>query len=65
MHNLWYFQVCPTYPSAVLVPKSVDDDTIIAAAKFRDGGRFPVLCYRHEGGVSFFLIERCVKSICC
>lgn len=44
------FQICPTYPSAVLVPKSVDDETIIAAAKFREGGRFPVLCYRHEGG---------------
>ncbi|KAJ8870865.1 hypothetical protein PR048_027166 [Dryococelus australis] len=42
--------VCPTYPSAVVVPKSVDDETIIAAANFREGGRFPVLSYRHEGG---------------
>jgi hypothetical protein len=45
-------QVCATYPSAVVVPKSVDDDTIIAAANFREGGRFPVLSYRHDGGVS-------------
>jgi hypothetical protein len=45
-------QVCTTYPSAVVVPKSVDDDTIIAASNFREGGRFPVLSYRHDGGVS-------------
>nr|CAD7260806.1 unnamed protein product [Timema shepardi] len=44
------FGVCPTYPSAVVVPKSIDDETIIAAANFREGGRFPVLSYRHEGG---------------
>lgn len=44
------FSVCATYPSAVVVPKSVDDDTIIAAANFREGGRFPVLSYRHDGG---------------
>ncbi|XP_063224211.1 myotubularin-related protein 9 [Bacillus rossius redtenbacheri] len=44
------FSVCPTYPSAVVVPKSVDDETIVAAANFREGGRFPVLSYRHDGG---------------
>jgi len=44
------FQVCPTYPRAVIVPKSVDDEMIVAAAKFRDGGRFPVLSYRHDKG---------------
>ncbi|XP_067014319.1 myotubularin-related protein 9 [Anabrus simplex] len=44
------FSVCPTYPSIVVVPKSVDDETIIVAANFREGGRFPVLSYRHEGG---------------
>lgn len=43
------FQICPTYPRGVLVPKTIDDETIIMAAKFRDGGRFPVLSYRHEG----------------
>ncbi|KDR15085.1 Myotubularin-related protein 9 [Zootermopsis nevadensis] len=44
------FQVCATYPSAVVVPKCVDDNTIKAAASFREGGRFPVLSYRHDGG---------------
>jgi hypothetical protein len=52
INNIVYFQVCATYPSAVVVPKSVDDNTIKAAASFREGGRFPVLSYRHDGGVS-------------
>ncbi|XP_039295566.1 myotubularin-related protein 9 [Nilaparvata lugens] len=44
------FQICPTYPNILLVPKNIDDETIIAAAKFREGGRFPVLSYKHESG---------------
>jgi len=46
------YKVCNSYPSAVIVPRQVDDKIVIASASFRDGGRFPVLCYRHEGGVS-------------
>ncbi|TTS81764.1 Myotubularin-related protein 9 [Bagarius yarrelli] len=42
------FSVCPSYPSAVIVPRSVDDDTLLKAARFRHGGRFPVLCYCHH-----------------
>ena len=44
------YKVCNSYPSAVIVPRHVDDKTIISSASFRDSGRFPVLCYRHEGG---------------
>ncbi|GFN86881.1 myotubularin-related protein 9 [Plakobranchus ocellatus] len=42
------FKVCPTYPHAVFVPKSIEDETIIKAASFRQGGRFPVLSYYHK-----------------
>ncbi|XP_038052242.1 myotubularin-related protein 9-like isoform X2 [Patiria miniata] len=42
------FQVCPTYPQTVVVPKAVDDDCIMQAAAFRQGGRFPVLSYLHS-----------------
>lgn len=42
------YSVCATYPPAVMVPKSVDDDTLRTAARFRQGGRFPVLCYYHQ-----------------
>ncbi|XP_061599224.1 myotubularin-related protein 9 isoform X1 [Cololabis saira] len=42
------YSVCPSYPPAVIVPHAVDDDTLKKAAKFRQGGRFPVLCYYHR-----------------
>lgn len=42
------YSVCPSYPPAVIVPKDVDDATLRKVAKFRQGGRFPVLCYRHR-----------------
>ncbi|XP_076173039.1 myotubularin-related protein 9 [Ptiloglossa arizonensis] len=44
------YKVCNSYPSAVIVPRHIEDKIIISSASFRDGGRFPVLCYRHEGG---------------
>ncbi|XP_028819155.1 myotubularin-related protein 9 isoform X2 [Denticeps clupeoides] len=42
------YSVCPTYPAAVIVPRTVDDQTLVKAAQFRQGGRFPVLCYYHQ-----------------
>lgn len=55
MHGAWRlstvnedYSVCPTYPPAVIVPKSVDDDTLRRVARFRQGGRFPILCYYHQ-----------------
>ncbi|RXM92162.1 Myotubularin-related protein 9 [Acipenser ruthenus] len=42
------FSVCPTYPTAVIVPRSIEDETLKKAAKFRQGGRFPVLSYYHR-----------------
>lgn len=43
-----FCQVCSTYPHAVIVPKSIDDETLIKAAAFRMGGRFPVFSYFHK-----------------
>ncbi|KAF5270485.1 hypothetical protein FQA39_LY08363 [Lamprigera yunnana] len=45
------YSVCSTYGANLVVPKCIDDDTIIAAATFREGGRFPILSYRHDNGV--------------
>lgn len=42
------FKVCPSYPHAVLVPKTITDDMLIKVANFRQHGRFPVLCYYHR-----------------
>ncbi|XP_063863247.1 myotubularin-related protein 9-like isoform X1 [Scylla paramamosain] len=43
------YKVCSSYPAAVVVPKNVEDSDLVAIANFRQGGRFPVLAYRHEG----------------
>lgn len=47
------YAVCPTYGSKLVVPKIISDEEIIQSAAFRDGGRFPLLSYRHENGVSW------------
>ncbi|KAJ0181328.1 hypothetical protein K1T71_003413 [Dendrolimus kikuchii] len=44
------YTVCSSYGKAVVVPKSIDDETLAAAATFRQDGRFPVLSYRHNNG---------------
>jgi len=44
------FQVCSSYPAAVVVPKVIPDEIIIKAATFRQNNRFPVLCYLHKNG---------------
>lgn len=46
------FQVCKSYPRAVVVPASISDETLKYSAVFRNSGRFPVLSYRHTNGVS-------------
>lgn len=45
-----HYAVCPTYSSVLVVPKCIEDDVIVASATFREGGRFPLLSYRHENG---------------
>lgn len=44
------YSICPTYNSTLIVPKVIEDDVLVAAANFREGGRFPLLSYRHENG---------------
>jgi hypothetical protein len=39
------YQVCPSYPSYLVVPSSVDDKTIIKAAKHRSRRRLPALSW--------------------
>lgn len=41
------FSLCPSYPRAVIVPRAVEDDALARSARFRQGGRFPVLSYHH------------------
>ncbi|XP_050443434.1 myotubularin-related protein 9 isoform X2 [Adelges cooleyi] len=44
------YRVCSSYPELTVVPSNVDDAMLIASAKFRQNGRYPVLSYRHEKG---------------
>lgn len=44
------YSVCASYPSTLVIPKQVEDEILVASANFRDGGRFPILSYRHENG---------------
>ncbi|XP_075716989.1 myotubularin-related protein 9 [Rhinoderma darwinii] len=42
------FSVCQSYPPVLIVPKSIDDESLRKVAAFRQGGRFPVLSYYHR-----------------
>lgn len=55
------YKVCNSYPSALIVPRQIDDKVIIDSSNFRDGGRFPVLCYRYEGGVRNGVVRSRIK----
>lgn len=50
------FGVCATYGATLIVPKAISDEQLALSAAFRDGGRFPVLSYKHENGVRFYCI---------
>ncbi|XP_071959434.1 myotubularin-related protein 9-like isoform X1 [Antedon mediterranea] len=49
------YQVCKTYPHAVVVPKTITDDMLKQSASFRHGGRFPVLSYYHKSNKTSLL----------
>ena len=42
------FGVCQSYPERIIVPVTVTDDDLVQSSKFREGGRFPVVCFIHE-----------------
>ncbi|KAL5015317.1 hypothetical protein ScPMuIL_009587 [Solemya velum] len=42
------YGVCPSYPHAVVVPRLIDDETLVRVASFRHHSRFPVLSYFHR-----------------
>ena len=40
------FELCPTYPQLLVVPRCIDDETLSRAAAFRSARRVPVLCWK-------------------
>lgn len=49
------FTVCPSYATPLVVPKHLSDEEIISSAVFRDGGRFPIISYRHDSNGAIML----------
>ncbi|KFK24900.1 hypothetical protein AALP_AA8G039600 [Arabis alpina] len=55
-NNLWRitnlnynYNLCETYPFALMVPKSISDDELIQASTFRAKCRLPVISWCHPG----------------
>lgn len=46
------YSVCSSYSTSLVVPKQATDEQIMLSAQYRDAGRFPVLCYKHETGAA-------------
>lgn len=46
------YELCPTYPALLVVPRSVSDEALQKAAAFRSGRRVPVLCWKDPFGVA-------------
>ncbi|KAL1519176.1 hypothetical protein AB1Y20_003436 [Prymnesium parvum] len=46
------YELCSTYPRLLVVPRKVTDHDLLQAAKFRSGGRLPVLCWKDPFGVA-------------
>lgn len=42
------FSLCPTYPRSLVVPSTITDENLKAAAAFRTKKRLPVLCWRAD-----------------
>ena len=41
-------QLCPSYPSEVIVPDAVTEEILQKVSKYRYLNRFPILCYYHK-----------------
>ena len=41
-------QLCPTYPSEVIVPSGANEEILDRVSKYRYLNRFPILCYYHK-----------------
>ncbi|KAJ6717559.1 MYOTUBULARIN-RELATED [Salix purpurea] len=41
--------MCPSYPFALIVPKSISDEELVHASSFRSKGRLPVVSWCHPG----------------
>ncbi|GMG20283.1 unnamed protein product [Ambrosiozyma monospora] len=55
------YKLCATYPSQLIVPKSISDNNLVHTVKFRSKNRFPALCYYYKANGS--TITRCSQPL--
>lgn len=46
------FELCKTYPEALVMPGGITDDELFTIAAFRSGQRLPALCWAHPNFVA-------------
>ncbi|KAL6063330.1 Myotubularin- protein 2 [Balamuthia mandrillaris] len=49
------YMIAPTYPSVLVVPASIPDETLVAVAKKRSHGRIPTCVWKHPSSSSCLL----------
>jgi hypothetical protein len=47
-----HFELCPSYPRKLVIPRLTSDEDLKLAAGFRSGRRVPVLCWKDPYGVA-------------
>jgi hypothetical protein len=57
------YELCPSYPALVLVPRGVDDELIRASAAFRSKQRLPSLTWHPHGASGVGSIFRCAQPL--
>eukprot|EP00294_Goniomonas_avonlea_P015320 CAMPEP_0114546076 /NCGR_PEP_ID=MMETSP0114-20121206/3746_1 /TAXON_ID=31324 /ORGANISM="Goniomonas sp, Strain m" /LENGTH=1134 /DNA_ID=CAMNT_0001730557 /DNA_START=28 /DNA_END=3432 /DNA_ORIENTATION=- len=43
------YKLAPSYPARLVVPATVEDELVTAAAEFRSKSRLPVMCWKRKG----------------
>lgn len=44
------YEICSSYSGKLVVPKCITDEQLIQSSNYRELGRFPLICYKHENG---------------
>lgn len=55
------YELCPTYPTQIVVPMYITDDELVTCAKFRSKGRIPAIVYQHP--ITRAVMARCSQPL--
>ncbi|CUM67543.1 uncharacterized protein PRCAT00005243001 [Priceomyces carsonii] len=57
------YKFCPSYPNILIVPKSISDNVLKHAGKFRSKQRIPSVVYKHRYSANGNVIARCSQPL--